>query len=54
LEGGELLVFVFADDEVAGGESVAEGVLRNAGLPFDGIRSGGVLRVGLIGVDLSG
>ena len=54
LEGVELLVFVVADDEVTGGESVAEGVLRDAGFAFAGNGSGGVLGVGLVGGDLSG
>ena len=40
LQGGEFLVFIGADDEVPGGESMAEGVLGDAGLAFGGARSG--------------
>jgi hypothetical protein len=54
LEGVEFLVFVVADDEVASGESVAEGVLRDAGLAFGGAWSGGMPGVGLIGRELGG
>jgi peptidoglycan/xylan/chitin deacetylase (PgdA/CDA1 family) len=51
-EGGEFLAFVVADDEVARGESVAEGVLGDARFAFGGARSGGMLGVGLVGGEL--
>ena len=54
LESGEFLVFVVADDEVARGESVAECVLGDAGFAFGGVRSGGVLGVGLVCGELGG
>ena len=52
LEDGEFLLFVVADDEVARGESVAEGVLRDAGFAFGGARSGGMLGVRLVSGEL--
>jgi hypothetical protein len=52
LQNGEFVLLVVADDEVARGESVAEGVLRDAGFAFGGARSGGMLGVGLVSVNL--
>jgi hypothetical protein len=45
---GVFLAFVVADDEVARGESVEEGVLRDARFTFVLARSGGMLCVSLL------
>jgi hypothetical protein len=50
----ELVALVRADDEVLGGEPVAQGVVRHARLPFNGARSGGKLGVRVIGSNLGG
>jgi hypothetical protein len=53
LEVLELLVFVVVHDEVFGSEAVTDGIARNAGLALRSDGSGRVLRVRLIGGDLS-
>jgi hypothetical protein len=45
---GECLLFVVADDEVAGREAVADGVLGDARFARGSARSGGELCVGAI------
>ena len=54
MEGVEFLLFIGEDDEVGGSESMAKGVLRDAGFAFGSARSGGGLRVELIGSELGG
>ena len=54
MKGGEFLPFVVADDKVASGESVAEGVLGDALFALGGARPGGMAGVRLIGGDLGG
>ena len=54
--GGEAFEVVWgfdAEDGVAGGETVPDGIAGGADLAIDGARSGGFLRVGAIGGDLT-
>lgn len=51
-EGFEVLAFLVGDDELAGGEAVAEGVAGAAGLAFGGAGAGGAPGVFAVGGDL--
>jgi len=50
----EFLLFAGGDDDFAGGEAVFRGILRGAGFSFGSAGSGGMLRVGGVGRELSG
>jgi hypothetical protein len=50
----ELFLFAGGDNDLAGGESVYGRILRGAVFSFGGAGSGGMLRVGGIGRELSG
>ena len=50
----ELFLFAGGDDDLAGGESMFRCILRGAVFSFGGAGSGGMLRVGGIGRELSG